>query len=234
MKDSVDFPRFPSTPHIERVQSVTADDAVVTSHEFDAALLGARSQVVEEKLDGANVRIRFDGESEPVIGNRDHVLKKGYLKDTPSKLQFRPLWTWVYDHRDAFKKLKRGLGIAPVVFGEWLYAKHTVFYDSLPTLLVPFDLYLDGHFMDPLDARDHLQRAGFILPMAGLRIRDPDPKPWSMWSSEPREGVVIKLGDGKRLTGRFKLVRADFKPRDDFTTSPLERNLLRVWGARER
>jgi hypothetical protein len=34
------------------------------------------------------------------------------------------------------------IGFRYVVYGEWLYAKHTVFYDALPHYFLEFDLYI--------------------------------------------------------------------------------------------
>lgn len=240
--DATDFPRFPVTPYLGHPPSMTTSDVSANLDEYTAAKAKAVNVIIEEKLDGANVRIRFDGKNEPVVGNRDHVLKKGYLKDTPSKLQFRPLWTWVYDHRQRFKDLAAALGTTPVLYGEWLFARHTIAYDSLPELLIPFDLFFDGAFLDPLKTRTALRMAGFKLPplvetggsstaphLEGLRVPGAGGTQLmaarvSAWSLEAREGDVIKIGDGEKLTARFKVVRHDFKPRDDFTTSPLEHN----------
>ena len=136
------LPVFPRTPHLPGATATGPDDLVAG---VEALLLlqpeEGRIITYEEKLDGANVRIHFNGEDEPVVGNREKVLNKGYVrKDTPAKMQFRPLWTWVYDHRDNFRALTKALGHTPTVFGEWLYARHTIRYNRLPALFVPFDI----------------------------------------------------------------------------------------------
>jgi hypothetical protein len=44
---------------------------------------------------------------------------------------------WAYSHAATFWKV---LGSRYVLYGEWLYAKHTVFYDSLPHYFLEYDV----------------------------------------------------------------------------------------------
>ena len=48
----------------------------------------------------------------------------------------------------------------------------------------------------------------------------------SDWGDEMAEGVYVKVSDGRVTRERFKMVREDFKPREDFVKAPLERNKL--------
>ncbi|MDE6167577.1 MAG: RNA ligase family protein, partial [Acetatifactor sp.] len=51
-----------------------------------------------------------------------------------------------------------------VMYGEWLYAKHTVFYDCLPHYFMEFDI-MDketGKFFSTRKRREFLKRAPFI------------------------------------------------------------------------
>lgn len=45
---------------------------------------------------------------------------------------------WASVHRDAFYRV---LGNRYIMYGEWMYAKHTVFYDALPHYFLEFDIY---------------------------------------------------------------------------------------------
>ncbi len=40
----------------------------------------------------------------------------------------------------AQRELREALGGRYVMYGEWLYAKHTVFYDALPHYFFEFDV----------------------------------------------------------------------------------------------
>ena len=45
---------------------------------------------------------------------------------------------WASVHRDAFYRV---LGNRYIMYGEWMYAKHTVFYDALSNYFLEFDIY---------------------------------------------------------------------------------------------
>ena len=230
---AMEIPRFPVTPHLPG--SNMQGGADVWAELADVEALRTHPRVlIEEKIDGANVGIHYDGIGDLTVRNRDHHLKKGYQKkETPSKLQFRPLWGWVYDHRKAFRHLTEALdGFTPVVYGEWLYAEHTIAYDHLPDLFIGFDI-MDMHdrqFLDPWVARDLLADAGFELPPrlngdldGNIHGIDLWPPPWGAPGSK-REGVYVKAGDGRHLTHRAKYVRPGFQSREDFTTTELRKN----------
>ena len=112
--------------------------------------------VVTEKLDGANAGVSFDASGELVLQSRGHVLTGG-----SRERHFSLFKAWARAHRDA---LFEALGQRFVLYGEWLYARHTIFYDALPHYFVVFDVldreadtFLGG------DARDDLLRG---LPLA--------------------------------------------------------------------
>jgi atypical dual specificity phosphatase len=211
------LPAFPRTPHLPYKPNMTLGDVVATPEESGAIFTSNVN--VEEKLDGASVGISLDGDK-LLLRNRDHVLRKGYLKDTPAKLQFRPLWGWCYDHRVSFKALaNRGLFS---VYGEWLWMQHGMKYDRLPAWFVAYDLYdLDeNQFLAPPIARDYLTDAGFTVPRlfhqgdpSGLtyeRLAALASSP-SGWGNDRVEGIYLKTYDEKFVTGRFKMVRPDFR-----------------------
>lgn len=229
------FPEFPRTPYLKGGESSWEMGDIVLDRSVTPDVLGDPTLVIEEKLDGANVRVMFNGKDPPLVGNREHVLKKGYIKrETPAKLQFRPLWNWVYDHRDAFKRLTRDVGENAIVYGEWLHAQHTVRYDALPTRFAALDILLEDGFMDRRDSRKYLERNGFTLPpiydvrMPTIEILDALARGKSMWGAEPMEGLYLRTGDGVHVTGRYKYVRTGFKPRKDFNETGLVLNRV-VW-----
>jgi hypothetical protein len=239
--------KYPKTPHLPGSGAVTADDIVLTDAE-PFGPVAAKNVIIEEKLDGANVRIRWDGEGDPVLGNREHTLLKGYVRrNTPAKLQFRPLWNWIYDNRERFCRLASILKTSEfTIFAEWLYAEHTVRYDALPELLIPFAIHLDAFrkMLDPVAGRLSLTCAGFqtppliamfdlSMPGAGADFREFLPRVMepakSEWSSRNREGIYLKWGDGLLSTERCaKFVHPDFSPVIDFNTRELRRNALAV------
>jgi hypothetical protein len=89
--------------------------------------------VVEEKLDGANCGISFDADGTLLLQSRGH-----YLSGGPRERHFAPLKAWA---ATIAGPLRDRLGARYLMYGEWLYAKHTVFYDALPHYFCEFDVY---------------------------------------------------------------------------------------------
>lgn len=131
--------KYPRTRHVEGSRLQPGD------HDLEAvplAALAGRSLVIEEKLDGANAGISFTAEGELRLQSRGHFLTGGYRER-----HFDLFKTWAARHAQV---LHATLGDRYVLYGEWLFAKHTVFYDALPHYFLEFDV-LDrttGGFLD--------------------------------------------------------------------------------------
>lgn len=122
--------KYPRTRHLEgsRLQPGDEDlDAVPI-----AALEGAYL-VVEEKLDGANAGLGFTADRQLRLQSRGHYLTGGYRER-----HFDLFKSWAAAHAAVLWDL---LGARFVVYGEWLFAKHTVFYDCLPHYFLEFDVF---------------------------------------------------------------------------------------------
>ncbi len=121
--------KYPRTRHIRGSRPQPGD------HDLSAAPfaeLAGRHLVVEEKLDGANAGISFGPGGEPRLRSRGHHLTGG-----PRERQFAPFKAWA---AAVAHRLRPRLGERYVLYGEWLYARHTVFYDALPHYLCAFDV----------------------------------------------------------------------------------------------
>ncbi|MBV1850809.1 RNA ligase family protein [Catellatospora tritici] len=139
--------KFPRTPHLagSRLQPGDEDLAQVPL----SALRGVRV-VVCEKLDGANAGISFDADGRLRLQSRGH-----YLSGGPREQQFTLFKSWA---ATVGPLLWPRLRDRYVCYGEWLYAKHTVFYDALPHYFCEFDV-LDtatARFLDTGARRDLL------------------------------------------------------------------------------
>ncbi|MCX4240755.1 RNA ligase family protein [Paraliomyxa miuraensis] len=142
--------KYPRTRHLmgSRLQPGDEDLSAAPFSELEG-----RPLVVEEKLDGANAAVSFDEDGKPWLQSRGHYLTGGHRER-----HFDLLKTWAMCHRDA---LFTALGSRYVMYGEWLYAKHTVFYDRLPHYFMEFDV-LDrqsGAFLSTARRRELLQDA---------------------------------------------------------------------------
>ena len=131
--------KFPRTPHLEgsRLQPGDEDLSQIPFSE----ILG-KNIVVEEKIDGANSAISFTDGKQLLIQSRGHYLVGGYRER-----HYNLLKQWANVHRE---ELFSALGCRYVMFGEWMFAKHTIFYDELPHYFVEFDIYdrQRGVFLD--------------------------------------------------------------------------------------
>ncbi len=99
---------------------------------------------MEEKLDGANAGISFGAGGELRLQSRGHFLNGG-----PRERPFAPFKAWA---AAVTSQLWPVLGERYVLYGEWLYAKHTVFYDALPHYFCEFDVldtYEDAFLSTP-------------------------------------------------------------------------------------
>jgi hypothetical protein len=149
--------KYPRTQHIEGSRSQPGDEDL-DSVPFSA--IAGRHLVVEEKVDGANAAISFGMDGELLLQSRGHFLTGGAREK-----HFTLFKQWAQVHRDRFFQV---LGHRHVLYGEWLYAKHTIFYDRLPHYFMEFDV-LDveaGQFLSTGRRQELL--AG--LPIVSVRV----------------------------------------------------------------
>jgi hypothetical protein len=140
--------KYPRTPHVEGSRFQPGDDDLDCAPFAD---LRGKYIVVEEKLDGANAGLSFGRSGKLLLQSRGHFLDGG-----PRERQFALFKTWATTHQ---QKLWESLADRYVLYGEWLYAKHTIYYDALPHYFFEFDL-LDtetGEFLST-DRRRELLR----------------------------------------------------------------------------
>lgn len=144
--------KYPRTPHIESSRRQPGDEDL--SDEGIEALLNS-NLTIEEKVDGANAAISFVGENMR-LQSRGHLLMGGFRER-----HFNLFKRWAIYHTRMLKIL---LGERYIMYGEWLYAKHTIFYDSLPHYFLEFDI-LDlerGQFLDTDSRHQMLQGTPII------------------------------------------------------------------------
>ncbi len=122
--------KFPRTPHLEGSR-LQPGDQDLTQVKF--AEIAGRHIVVEEKIDGANCGISFDFDGNLRLQSRGH-----YLTGGPREKQFALLKQWASEHQHA---LHDRLGSRYLMYGEWMFAKHTIFYNRLPSYFLEFDIF---------------------------------------------------------------------------------------------
>ena len=122
--------KYPRTPHLAGSRLQPGDEDL---SQVPFAALAGKHLVVEEKLDGANCGLSFGGDAQLLVQSRGH-----YLTGGAREKHFNLLKSWAAAHEDALFDV---LGSRYIMYGEWMYAKHTVFYDRLPHYFLEFDLF---------------------------------------------------------------------------------------------
>ena len=205
MKDN--FFKFPTTPHLALLGDVDIrGDKVMSEPERDEFL--GHKLVVEEKVDGANLGISFDS-----YGNIRAQNRGAYLS-LPGLGQWKKLLEWLSPKEDI---LFDHLTDHYILFGEWCYAQHSVFYDRLPDWFLGFDIYDKqvGHFLST-DKRDAFFREMEISKVPFIahgHFTFSDQKEFLSFSrlgDQLAEGLYLRFDQDNRLVQRTKLVRPDF------------------------
>lgn len=131
--------KYPRTPHLSGSRLQPGDENL---SQIPFSDIREKHLVVEEKCDGANSAISFGPDGELKLQSRGHYLTGGYRER-----HYDLLKQWASVHREVFYQV---LGSRYVMYGEWMYAKHSVYYDALPHYFLEFDI-LDresGLFLD--------------------------------------------------------------------------------------
>ena len=125
-----DFTKYPRTPHLFGSRGTDDDKHLGQQESLD--FIADASLIVEEKLDGTNVGIHFTSAGQMVLQCRGHLITQGMHP------QYDLLKQWTAVKRDI---LEERLEDRFILFGEWLYARHSVHYRQLPHYFFEFDIY---------------------------------------------------------------------------------------------
>lgn len=211
--------KYPKTP---RLQVVLQEDHEDWRH---------YAVIVSEKLDGANAGISFDDDANLLLQSRGHILRGGWRER-----QFELLKQQANVLRD---QLFDVLGSRYLLFGEWMYAKHKIFYDRLPGYFLEYDLYDKEEELFVTTKARKVILSGLPIPSAPILHWSTFGKvsnfaqyigPSTFSSTELMEGIYVKVEDNSRVVGRIKLPRPEFeKVRIDDTnwhTKPIISNRI--------
>jgi hypothetical protein len=154
----IELIKYPRTPHLEGSRLQAGDEDL---QQVPLAALRDAHVVIEEKVDGANAAFRFDDDGRLHLQSRGHFLSGG-----DRERHFDLFKRWAAAHQ---ARLHAALGSRFVVFGEWVYGKHTIFYDRLPHYFLEYDV------LDTTGAREWLstparRRLLAELPIASVPV----------------------------------------------------------------
>ena len=127
--------RYPRTPHLEG-SAVPSTDEDLERMPFEE--LKGVPVVVSEKIDGANAALSFTDDGRLLLQSRSRFLDDVILEGRAGAGPYVGFYEWACEHEDALWPVLRS---RYVMFGEWVLAKQTVFYDNLPNAFLELDVY---------------------------------------------------------------------------------------------
>lgn len=214
------FIKYPRTPHL--FGSKGTDDDRHIGPKDSAKFIADPSLIAEEKLDGTNVGIHFTRNGRMVLQCRGHEITEGMHP------QYDLFKQWTAVKRPTLEAM---LTDRFILFGEWLYAKHSVFYRALPHYFFEFDIYdkEEGCFLS-LDRRlvmldgtgihtvpvvhtgsaKHERLLECITESAFDSVFD---NPLTGEIDARMEGLYLRIEADGKATGRAKMVRPEFVER---------------------
>ena len=121
--------KYPRTPHVQGSRLQPGDEDLSQRPFSDIA---GKHIVLEEKIDGANSAISFTDDGELRLQSRGHFLMGGYRER-----HYDLMKQWGAVQKD---RLYAVLGHRYIMYGEWMFAKHSIYYDALPHYFMEFDV----------------------------------------------------------------------------------------------
>lgn len=211
------FIKYPRTPHL--FGSKGTDDDRHMGAKDSAAFVADPTLIVEEKLDGTNVGIHFIASGRLVLQCRGHEITEGMHP------QYDLFKQWVAVKRPVLEDM---LADRFILFGEWLYARHSIFYHALPHYFFEFDIYdkkeerflslerrlalLEGTGVHTVPvvhtgATTHERLLEFITSSA---YQAEFQNPLTGGTDARMEGLYLRKEANGAVTGRAKIVRPEF------------------------
>jgi len=212
-----EFTKYPRTPHL--FGSKGTDDDKHLSEAESLSFIANDSLIIEEKIDGTNVGIHFSDDGQMMLQCRGHLITEGMH---PQYDLFKQ-WTTVKR-----ATMEQRLENRFILFGEWVYARHSVFYQQLTHYFFEFDIYdkQNSLFLDleqrlALLDRSTIQTVPIIhtgkisrKDLQGLigpsKFDSQFVNPESNRTDNLMEGLYLRIEADGVVTGRAKIVRPEF------------------------
>jgi len=224
------FIKYDKTYHVlpyQRTNHITKMPHKKTLDKTQLKRLLSGRVVVEEKMDGANVGI--------VRHHKGFSLqKRGSLVGSSEHPQFQRFHAWA--NNEAYERIM-SLPEGVLLYGEWLYAVHHIYYDRLPEYFLVFDIRRGKRWFDRSDREEFCEEYGFhqVPLIAEGHFTKEDLLnlvPNKSQYGDTAEGIVVKRY-AKHGYFRGKIVRPDFLNElaevDHWSGKPLRFNQLAGW-----
>lgn len=240
-----DFVKYPRTPHL--FGSKGTDDDKHLGEQESNDFIADLSLIVEEKIDGTNVGIHFTRDGRMKLQCRGHEITEGMH----AQYDLFKQWTSA-----KLLTLEEMLEDRFILYGEWLYARHSVHYRALPHYFFEFDIYdkQTEQFLDLTTRLEMLDGTGIqtvpvihrgvatvdeLWSLIGPSAFDADfDNPVTRQPDNRMEGLYLRTEREGVVTGRAKLVRPEFVEKinhsDHWQHQAMVPNLLRdgadIWS----
>lgn len=211
------FVKYPRTPHL--FGSTGTDDDKHMGEEESLQFIADKSLIIEEKLDGTNVGIHFQADGEMVLQCRGHLITEGMHP------QYDLFKQWAAVKRFG---LEDRLADQFILFGEWLYARHSVHYRQLSHYFFEFDIYdkqtesflslekrlalLDGIGIEtvPVLQAGRIHRDDLESLIGPSAFDSQFENPVTKQTDSLMEGLYLRTESDDAVSGRAKFVRPEF------------------------
>jgi len=205
--------KFPRTKHIANLGAMSKDDLLMDKSDIEQIL--KMNITIEEKIDGSNMGISLDSNNNIRIQNRSHYINSSY------HIQYKKLDEWITNAEDDLRiLLNRPNGHKYIIYGEWMYLKHSIHYTKLPSYFIMFDLYntTTNTFMERNEIENIIASNNLSITLVPLifkgKITMEKIKTFvnneSAFYDGPIEGIYIRAYENNEVKYRCKLVRSNF------------------------
>lgn len=196
----MDFPKYPRTYHLEGSLGTKDIKNISFNTVLDVPL------VIEEKVDGSCVGIAFD---------QDKLILK-HRNSEVNGVEWDLLKKWIKDNEEVFYDI---LENRYIMYGEWLYATHTIYYDKLPHFFLEYDIFdrTKQCFLSTPQRQKMLKNTPVVSVMClsqGIFKSSKDIINFfgsSFYrSSGNMEGLYLKVEDDLKVKDRYKFISKEF------------------------
>jgi hypothetical protein len=196
----------------------TADDKHLSEAD-SVRFIGNDSILVEEKIDGTNVGIHFTPGSEMVLQCRGHLITEGMHP------QYDLFKQWATVKRAVLEEM---LQSDFILFGEWMYARHSIHYRGLPHYFFEFDIFdnvnqvflslerrlalLKGTGIQtvPVVHKGAIKKEQLVELIGPSWFESQFENPITHRTDDLMEGLYLRTEAEGVVTGRAKFVRSEF------------------------
>ena len=179
--------KYPRTYHLPFSKGATKDDKIVDSNWFD--YFKNKEIIITEKLDGSNTALTHNG-----------VFARSHATQTTNE------WDrYITEYNGLYSKVKNLISENEIVYGENLYAIHSIEYTKLPSYFFIFNIRDDKEFYSWNEISEMAEMMGiFTVPVLyrGKLDKEEDlSKLIDLYMSKSStygdniEGVVVRTSD---------------------------------------